>query len=320
MQSRLMKGLAVLALLMVSVTASAQSLSEDTNFGSNPGNLRMFYYAPANLPAGSPLVVVAHGCLQTAQQIADTTGWVELAYRFKIAVVFPQTSLANEPSGGCFRTWDPAHQARGAGEPLSVRQMVDRMRVLYPAISASRIYITGLSSGGMLTNVMLATYPDVFAAGAPQSAYPYKCATSTYQVGACAAGGRNLTPAQWGDLARSGYPGYAGPWPRVQIWHGGADTVINLSNQYQQVEQWTDVNGIDAISDSADYLLGRPRISYKTGSGDTRVQTITVQWMGHAVAVDPGAGPQQCGLIGPYATDANICAAYWIGLFFGVVN
>jgi len=320
MKSRLIQGLAALALAVASFTAGAQNLSEDTSFGSNPGHLRMFYYAPANLPAGSPLVVIAPGCSQTAQQIADTTGWIQLANRFQIALVVPQTSLANEPTGDCFRTWEPAHQARGAGEPLSVRQMVDRMRVLYPAISASRIYMTGLSSGGLLTNVMLATYPDVFTAGAPQSAYPYKCATSISQVDICAMGGRILTPLQWGDLARSGYPGYAGPWPRVQIWHGSADMVINLSNQYQEVEQWANVNGIDAIADSTDYLLGQPRISYDTSYGDTLVQTITVQGMGHAVAVDPGTGPQQCGAIGPYAADFNICAAYWIGAFFGVVN
>ncbi|WP_449426255.1 hypothetical protein [Rhodanobacter lindaniclasticus] len=55
-------------------------LVEATDFGSNPGHLRMFYYVPPpQLPADAPLVVVAHGCLQTAQEMADTSGWVELA-------------------------------------------------------------------------------------------------------------------------------------------------------------------------------------------------------------------------------------------------
>ncbi|MBF6023956.1 extracellular catalytic domain type 1 short-chain-length polyhydroxyalkanoate depolymerase [Lysobacter niastensis] len=309
-----------LACAAFSASACAQAtLTEDTGFGTNPGQLRMFHYVPADLPAGAPLVVVAHGCMQTAQGIADTSGWTTLADRHKVALVFPQTSKENEPFAGCFRTWLPEHQAREAGEPLSVRQMVERMRKRFK-VSASRTYITGMSSGGHLTNVMLATYPDVFAAGAPQSSFPYKCAMAFDQLAPCAKGERDYTARQWGDLARSGHPGYRGPWPKVQIWHGSADPVIQFPGQRQQVLQWTDVHGIDAVADKDDELLGRARSSYDATSGGTVVQTITVQGMGHAVAIDPGTGAQQCGTTGPYAADVDICAAYWIGRFFGVVE
>lgn len=320
MKRGLIQMFAAVFLFVSAAAASAQSLVEVTGFGSNPGNLRMFRYVPANLPAGSPLVVVAHGCGQTAQQMATTSGWLTLADRHKIALVFPQTSTQNEPQGGCFRTWQAAHHTRGAGEALSVRQMITRMRTLYPAISAARIHMTGMSSGGHLTNVMLATYPEVFASGAPQSSFPYKCATTFAQVALCASGGRqNTHTAQmWGNLARSGYPGYTGPRPKVLIWHGGSDPLMYLSNQYMQVMQWTNAHGIDATADWVDYVLGRPRISYRTGAGETRVQTITVQGMGHAVAVDPGSGSKQCGAIGPYAVDVNICAAHWTAAFFGI--
>jgi poly(hydroxyalkanoate) depolymerase family esterase len=301
------------------VTVAAAQLTEETSFGSNPGNLRMFHYVPANRPAGAPLVVVAHGCAQTAQEQAETSGWLTLAERFKFAVLFPQTSTTNEPLGGCFRTWIPAHQQRGAGEPLSVKQMVDTLKAQY-SLSSSATFITGMSSGGHLANVMMATYPDVFAAGAPQSSFPYKCAMDASELTMCAQGGRNYTAQQWGDLARSGYPGYNGPWPKVQIWHGSADTLIYLPNQYQQVMQWTNANAIDAMPDWTDYLLGYPRNTYNTQFGSTRVQTVTVTGMGHAVAVDPGIGSWQCGVIGPYASDFNICAAYWIASFFGITQ
>jgi poly(hydroxyalkanoate) depolymerase family esterase len=274
-----------------STHASAATLTEVTSFGSNPGNLRMFHYVPANRPAGAPLVVVAHGCSGTAQD--------------------------NEPLGGCFRTWLADHQQRDAGEPLSVRQMVSTMQSQFN-LSTTAVFMTGMSSGGHLTNVMMATYPDMLAAGAPQSSFPYKCAMASSELAICSQAGRNYTAQQWGDLARSGYPGYNGPRPKVQIWHGSADTLIYLPNQYQQVMQWTNANAIDAVVDWSDYLLGQPRNTYNTFTGFTRVQTVTVQGMGHAIAVDPGFGPWQCGATGTYAADFNICAAYWIANFFGL--
>ena len=307
----------LLCATFVALPAHAVTLTEYTGFGSNPGNLRMFTYVPAGYPANGPLVVVAPGCAMTAQTIADTSGWPKIADTYKIALIFPQTSTANEPTGGCFRTWQPAHQARDAGEPLSVKQMIDYLRTLH-SISTNKIYMTGLSSGGHLTNIMLATYPDVFAAGAPHSSFPYKCATTYAQLSSCSFGYVNYTATVWGNLARSGYPGYAGPRPKVQIWHGSYDPLIYLSNQYQQVLQWTNVHGTDGVVDQYLSILGHPHNVYKLG-GTPVVETVTVLYMGHAVAVDPGTGTAQCGATGTYAADFNICAAYWIGKFFGVV-
>ncbi|CAM5611245.1 hypothetical protein [Rhodanobacter lindaniclasticus] len=167
---------------------------------------------------------------------------------------------------------------------------------------------------------MLATYPDVFAAGAPESSFPYKCALSAADLGPCASGERHETAEQWGDLVRSGDPGYAGPWPRVQLWHGAEDPVIKPANLQQEVLQWTNVHGVDADHGQRDERLSQPRVSYRDKQGEVVVQTITVQGMKHGIAVDPGTGPEQCGTTGPYAIDANICAAYWIGRFFGVVK
>lgn len=312
--------LAMLVLAAASAMACAQAqLVEVVDFGSNPGNLRMYHHVPADLPADAPLVVVAHGCLGSAEEIARNSGWVELADRFGIALLFPETSKENEPWAGCFRTWEPAHQARGAGEPLSVRQMIDRMRALFP-VSATRAYMSGVSSGGHLTNVMLAAYPEVFLAGALQSSFPYRCAMAATDLGPCAGAGVERTAAQWGDLVRGARPGYAGPWPKVQIWHGELDTVIHYPNLRQLVTQWTNVHGIDAVSDREDDLLSHPRASFATEDGEVRVEAVTVKGMAHAVAVDPGEGRTQCGRVDTFAADLDICAAYWISEFFGIAN
>ncbi|MGB3391948.1 MAG: PHB depolymerase family esterase [Stenotrophomonas sp.] len=311
---------------MAGMTANAQpqprpqaDLTEVPAFGSNPGNLQMFYYVPAQLPADAPLVVVAHGCLGSAHEIAVNSGWVELADRFHFALVFPQTSKQNEPWAGCFRTWEAAHQGRDAGEPLSVRQMVGYMQRLFP-ISTSRTFMAGVSSGGHLTNVMLAAYPEVFLAGAPQSSFPYRCAMAATDLGPCAAGSREHSASEWGDLVRAARPDYTGPWPRVQLWHGELDPVIRPQGMQQLVLQWTNVHGIDAVADREDDILSHPRASYLSDDGQVQVEAITVKGMAHAIAVDPGDGPAQCGKTDTFAADLDICAAYWISEFFGIAD
>ena len=304
--------------LTTGTSAGAAPLVEVPSFGSNPGNLRMFVLVPDNLPPDAALVVVAHGCLQTAQEIADISGWSDIAVAQKFAVVYPQTSRDNDSFAGCFRTWLPEHQSRDQGEPQSVVQMVRWMLEHYP-LDAHRVFITGLSSGGHLTNVMLATYPDVFAAGAPQSSFPYKCAVSLADVDACCRGVARHTRKEWGDLARSAYPQYHGVRPRVSIWHGKDDPLLLVSNLDDQMEQWTEVLGIDDVPDALKHADGYTGLVYQDGSHTALVETFTIPGLGHAVAIDPDAAVK-CGQAGQYSADTNICAARWIARWFGIAE
>ena len=54
-------------------------------------------------------------------------------------------------------------------------------------------------------------------------------------------------PGRSGETsARAMYPGYTGFRPRIQLWHGSADTIINYANYTEAVEQWTNVLGLPA--------------------------------------------------------------------------
>src|SRR4051794_27105465 len=79
-----------------SVASAASTIAEVTGFGSNPGALKMFEYAPASLKAGAPMVLVLHGCTETAASAA-TTGWNELADKAGFLVVYPEQETANNP-------------------------------------------------------------------------------------------------------------------------------------------------------------------------------------------------------------------------------
>jgi poly(3-hydroxybutyrate) depolymerase len=61
-----------------------------------------------------------------------------------------------------------------------------------------------------------------------------------------------MTAQQWGDLVRGMYPGYAGYWPRIQLWHGTADTTINYNNQTEAIKEWTNVLGLSTAPSSTD--------------------------------------------------------------------
>jgi poly(hydroxyalkanoate) depolymerase family esterase len=312
-------GVAVLlAALSIGRLAAAEPLMEIRNFGTNPGKLAMYVSVPEGLAPAGALVVVAHGCLQTAQEMAEVSGWDALARAHRFAVVYPQTSRENDPFAGCFRTWLPEHQQRDAGEPLSVIEMV-RWMLEHEPIDPRRVYITGMSSGGHLTNVMLATYPDVFAAGAPQSSFPYKCAVSFADVEPCCKALRMHSREEWGALARSGFPGYAGVRPKVAIWHGRDDALLVVANLDYQVQQWTAALDIDAVPDGVVRIGAFDADLYADASGSPRLEAFAIPGLGHAIALDAKASEPKCGVVGQYASDVGICAAEWIGRWFGVV-
>src|SRR3954469_1470415 len=142
------------------------------DFGTNPGALDMYEYVPEGLPAGRPLVVVMHGCTQTASSM-EVAGWEALADAYDFALVYPQQRSANQ-SLSCFDWYVPGDIARDAGEAASVVQMVDT-EIATHGVDRRRVYVTGLSAGGAFTAVMLAAYPDRFAAGSIMSGLPYRC-------------------------------------------------------------------------------------------------------------------------------------------------
>jgi poly(hydroxyalkanoate) depolymerase family esterase len=302
-------GTILLASLLTAGRADAATITEVTGFGTNPGALRMFRYVPDGLPAGRPVVVALHGCTQTAAAYGTNAGWVELADRWRFTVVLPEQQQANNISR-CFNWFQQSDLSRGQGEPESVAQMV-RRTIADTSADPARVTVTGLSAGAAMTAVMLATYPELFVAGGIVAGLPYRCATTMIDAFSCMNPGRNLTPAQWGNLVRAAG---SGPWPAVSIWHGTSDFTVAQANQRELVEQWTDVHGIPATPTSTDTVAGYPHATYRTPAGRTVVETYSITNMGHGQPVDPGTASLQCGHATAYILDVNICAAWQLGL------
>ena len=228
-----------------SAASGAGELITLPDFGANPGSLAMLAYHPSGLPAGAPLVVLLHGCGQDAAAFAAKSGWMALADRVGLALVLPTQSPDNNHQR-CFNWFRPAHVARGCGEAASIRAMVAEATHRF-ASDPHAVYIAGLSAGGAMAVAMLAAYPDVFAAGAAIAGLPVGAASGAASalVRMAQAGPEGRSPEDWAEQVRRAAPaGYRGPWPRLSIWHGGLDTVVDPANASLLARQWCALHGL----------------------------------------------------------------------------
>ncbi|GIJ24422.1 extracellular catalytic domain type 1 short-chain-length polyhydroxyalkanoate depolymerase [Micromonospora lutea] len=267
--------------------AYAASLTEVTSFGDNPGRMRMHIYVPDNRPARPATVVAMHGCGGSGPGFYSGSEFASLADRHGYIVIYP-SATQQAGFGNCFDVWSDAAKRRGGGsDPVSIMSMVRYAQQQYNA-DPDRVYATGSSSGGMMTNHMLALYPDVFKAGAAFMGVPYNCFANAadYAPGnsQCTGGNMNRTPQQWGDAVRQAYPGYSGPRPRVQLWHGTNDTLVPFSLLQEAVEQWTNVFGLSQTPTSTDTPQSNwNRRRFADTSGTVQVEAYSIQGAGHSL-------------------------------------
>ncbi len=307
--------LALVAGCAVSPTSTTEYLGAMTrvsSFGSNPGQLAMYVYEPVGITGPAPLVVALHGCTQSAADYV-AAGWNELADQGGFYVVYPEQQASNNQNK-CFDWFVGDDIRRDSGEALSIKQMVDHAKAQY-AIDDTRVFVTGLSAGGAMTAVMLATYPDVFAAGAVMAGLPYACATTQSDALTCMNQGKSSSPQQWGDLVRGADPQHSGPYPRVAVWQGSTDYVVRPTNADALVKQWTNVHGLTTTPTTSDTVDGATHKQYRDSGGVTRVESYLIPNMGHGTAIDPSRG---CGKAGAYILDAGICSTHYAAQFFGL--
>lgn len=282
-------------------------------FGRNPGELDMLVHVPAGLPVGAPLVVVLHGCQQTAAGYVGATAWAAWADRLGFAVLAPGQRRSNNPNA-CFSWFEPGDTRRGEGEALSIRQMVGAM-IDRHRLDTSRIFVTGLSAGGAMANVMLATYPDVFAAGAIVAGLPYGSAGNVQEAFAAMRGDAARPGPAWGGLVRAAST-HRGPWPCVSVWQGTADATVRPANAEAVVAQWLDVHGIAPWAFRDGLVDGQPRRVWQAGDGRIAVEAYTIAGMAHGTPIDTRR--EDGGTAAPFVLEAGIAATPRILRFWGL--
>ncbi len=281
----------------------------EASFDPNPGGLTMKLYIPDTASrTGGPLLVLLHGCGQDAAGFAAAAGWTALADRLGAPLLLPD-QLSRNNQGRCFNWFEPGDIARDGGEARSIRQMVE-VAIHGFGCDRSRVFVAGLSAGGAMTAALLAAYPDVFAAGAVVAGLPACCAADVSSAMArMAKAGDDLDGAGWAARARALAPaGYAGRWPRISIWQGGADQVVDPANADNLAAQFVALHGL-AGAPTQD-LSPRPGLRRRVWQNN--VEVITIDGMAHGYPVAQASTE-------PFVLDAGIDATGAIARFWGLL-
>ncbi|KAH8678318.1 Alpha/Beta hydrolase protein [Xylariales sp. PMI_506] len=258
------------------------SLTQVTNFGENSSGTLMYIYVPNNLATNPGIIVAIHYCTGTASAYYSSTPYATLAETYGFIVIYPQSPY----SGTC---WDVSSQAalthNGGADSNSIANMVTYTLQQYNG-DPSRVYVTGSSSGAMMTNVMAATYPEMFAAATVYSGVPAGCFYTGTVDGwnsTCAEGDVIATQAYWAATAEAMYPGYTGSRPKMQIYHGSVDTILYPENFNETIKQWTGVFGYSLTPQQT--LSGNPSSAYTKYIYGDNLQGIYGTGIGHTVPV-----------------------------------
>ncbi|KAH6627229.1 Alpha/Beta hydrolase protein [Chaetomium sp. MPI-SDFR-AT-0129] len=233
--------------------ASAASLAQVQDFGQNPTSIQMYIYVPDKVAANPAIIVALHPCGGSAQGWYSGTKLPSYADQLGFILIYPGTTHMSN----CWDVQNPASLTHGGGgDAGGIISMVQYTLDKYSG-DASKVFVMGGSSGAMMTNVMAGSYPDVFAAGAAFSGVAHACfagaesATPMSQNQTCAQGKIQHTATEWGNYVRNSYPGYDGPRPRMQIFHGNADNLVYPECAHQALSQWADVFGLQLTAKNA---------------------------------------------------------------------
>lgn len=293
--------------VLFSLSAFA-GLKEVKSFGKNEGGLRMFVYTPKNVQKTAPLMVLLHGCGQTASGYDDETGFANIAEQTGTILLLPEQSKSNNIQA-CFNWFEPGDITRGKGEAASIIQMVKHLQKT-AGVSKSRVYVSGLSAGGAMAAVMMANYPDVFAGGGLVAGIPFGCARSMFSGFTCMRS-VNKSPEQWMTLVKDAYK-YRGTYPKVMIFQGTSDPFVSPQNATELLEQWGALHSVGKgklVKETNKFT----QTAYKSSKGKVAVETVILRGMKHGHPVDVSSG---CGSSSQWVLDHGVCAAEMMAKFF----
>ncbi|MGL5890393.1 MAG: extracellular catalytic domain type 1 short-chain-length polyhydroxyalkanoate depolymerase [Bacteroidia bacterium] len=308
-----------LALLKLSRKNEKLVLYKQKEFGSNPGSLLMNFYVPDSLKQNK-LVVVLHGCSQTARSCAEQTGWNDLANKHGFALLYPEQQIINNISN-CFNWFNTDDQDTISGEAASIKNMILWMKQRY---NLDTVCITGLSAGAAMANTVMINFPELINKGALFAGGPFGAAKNLNDAGKAMAGKITKTPDEWAALARAARPGYTGSYPQVAIFQGEADYTVDKRNAIELVKQWTALHGVDTTTTAVERLsINNPRITesvYGNSASGQVVLLFMITKLGHALPVDPNGKTARGGKTGIFATDIDFHSTAWVAEWFGVLH
>jgi poly(hydroxyalkanoate) depolymerase family esterase len=207
------------------------------------GDHPYFVYTPATYHPGTevPLLVLLHGCTQTAADFAAGTGMNALAEQYGFIVLYPQQTRTSHRTL-CWNWFKTSNQFRGRGEPAIIAHMVQAIseNTSHWTIDSNRVYVVGASAGAAMTVILGATYPDLFAAIGVHSGPEYQAVTNLLSgLKVLRSGGPD--PIKQGRKAFEAMGSHKRVMPTL-VFQGTRDTIVPPIHGDQVVQQWMQTN------------------------------------------------------------------------------
>lgn len=332
-----------LPMILATLPACAGSFAPLGAFGDNPGALSADLFRPETARNAAPLILALHGCGQTGRDFAVQTGLTDLADDHAALLLVPQQSASNDMAQ-CFRWYDGDDTQPGRGETASLSAMIAHVIATEP-VDPAQVYVVGLSAGGAMATALLATHPETFAGGAIFAGLPYGCnrpagfADATWHALSLTPGiGKSLAASKAcgitlpgmanasTDRAPSDWAGYItdtmsdapDTWPRLSLWQGAADPVVDPRNLQELTEQWTAVQGFDQTPDTTEIIGTATRAVYTDAKGAARLETWSLPSLAHAVPISGADTDPACGHPAPFVETTDLCAVRHVAAFWGL--
>jgi poly(hydroxyalkanoate) depolymerase family esterase len=279
-------------------TAPNPATVEAQVFSNAAGSRRYKVHVPAR-PFDAPpaMIVMLHGCTQSADDFAAGTQMNRLADEHGFLVVYPEQP-ADANASKCWNWFQPKDQRRDAGEP-SLIAGIARAVAERQGADPQRIFVAGLSAGAAMAVVLGETYPELFAGVGVHSGLPYGCAhdipsaLAAMKGGRGAVAGRKPAPGTGTGTAAARTAKAAQAVP-VIVFHGDRDHTVQQTNAVRIVQQARDAYaarsvqtgdaGLRVTTASGVMPDGRrfTRSVDADANGHSRIESWTLHGAGHA--------------------------------------
>lgn len=237
--------------------------------------LASLLYLPPNLNTDkAKILVVIHGCLQSAESMALGTGWNQIAQLNNMVVLYPQVPELSHPMG-CWSWYSPENQRADSGQLKVIMDEIKATQQLL-GLKKSSVFVAGISSGAITATGLLACYPNEFKAGAIHSGASYGLAQNVKEAEKLLKVGPEGLVSK-GPCEPSAFQG------SILVLQGTADAVVNPQNALRVIADFVgnttavstkEFKAGDLVYTVADYLSNKP----------AKGRLVMVQGLDHAWA------------------------------------